>query len=113
DHDHGEVGIEGAGALEDVHPADAVHAQVGHHEVEAPGLDAPERLLARRRGLDLVALLREQAAQRQEERLLVVDAEAAAHHAVTSAAAGSPGTRSRGPPRWRRPWSRRVLRRSS
>ena len=48
DHDHGEVGIEGAGALEDLHAADAVHAQVGDHEVEAAGLDAAERLLAAR-----------------------------------------------------------------
>ena len=39
DHDDGQVGIERAGALEDLHAAHPVHAEIGDDQMEAAGLD--------------------------------------------------------------------------
>src|SRR4029453_10931717 len=80
DHDDRQVGIEPTGTFQHVHPAHAVHPQVGDDEVEAAGLDPRQRLLAAGRRLDLVAFLREEAAQRDQQRLLVVDDEDASRH---------------------------------
>ena len=39
-------GIDAARVLEHLHAADAVHAEIGDHDVEVAALDAAERLLA-------------------------------------------------------------------
>src|SRR5437667_242165 len=89
DHDDRQVGVEAPGVLENLHAADAVHAEVGDDDVEAPGLDLPERLLAAGRRLDVVALLGEQPLQGEQHRLLVVDHEDAALHLSSSPAAAA------------------------
>src|SRR5216117_4194925 len=80
DHDDRQVRVDAAGVLEHLHAADPVHAEIGDDDVEAPGLDAPERLLTAPRRLDVIAFLAEQALQGQHHRLLVVDDQDATLH---------------------------------
>src|SRR5881397_4144984 len=80
DHDDRQVRVDAARVLEHLHAADAVHAEVGDDDVEAPDLDAPERLLAAPRRLDVVAFLAEQSLQGEHHRLLVVDHQDATLH---------------------------------
>jgi len=61
-------------------PPTPVHAEIGDDDVEAPGLDAPQRLLPAPRRLDVVALLAEEPLQREHHRLLVVDDQDAPLH---------------------------------
>jgi len=73
DHDHLRVDLPLAETLQRLEPVDARHPDVEQHHVEGL-LDHPlETGLARRHGLDRVALVAQHAAQRGAHARLVVD----------------------------------------
>ena len=73
DHQDGSVGLKLADMLEQLQPVHPLHAEVGDDDVEEAGLELFERLLARIRGLYLIAFLGEEPLERDHDSALVVD----------------------------------------